>query len=261
MFDISHFKRGGMFKKIGENRRYQRIVDQILEAIFRGDLKPKDKLPSEHELAGTFGVSRITVREAIRYLEQFGFLEVRQGSTGGAYIKGVDLNDIAAQMGNVLRVGNITFPHLADARAYLESMILANLVSTEKVAECIKKMEENVEISEKHYKAKRNKKRIAANFEFHTLISEMTENPIIILMHKLIVNLSMAFFENVKPSIPMVEKTLSEHRQIAELLKEGKFQEASNLCGAHIKMVSQRIIDKSKKQSLLAKDIVRKVQE
>ena len=165
MFDISLLRGRYMFKKITENRRYQKIADQILEAIFRGDLKPKDKLPSEHELASIFGVSRITVREAIRYLEQFGFLEVRQGSMGGAYIKGVDLNDMAVQMGNVLKVGNITFPHLAEARAYLEGMILANLVPTESVSKWIKKLEENVEISEKHYKAKRNRKRIAANFE------------------------------------------------------------------------------------------------
>ncbi len=73
-----------MFKKIKQNRMFEVIVDQVFEAMLRGDLKPNDKLPSEKELGQIFGVSRVTVREAIRSLEQFGAIEVRQGSMGGA---------------------------------------------------------------------------------------------------------------------------------------------------------------------------------
>jgi GntR family transcriptional repressor for pyruvate dehydrogenase complex len=244
-----------VFKKVREARIYENIVDQVFEAILRGDLKSKDKLPSENELVKIFGVSRVTVREAIRHIEQLGVLEVRQGSMGGAYIKEVDLGDIAAQMANVLRVANVTFLHLAEARAALEQMILGKLVPSERVQDWVKKLDESVERAEDHLRKKEDRERTIANFEFHGFIAEMTENPIIILMHKIIVDLSIGFFENVKPSNSMIQKTLKAHRNITRLLEQGELQEAANLCGEHIREVSQRIVDKSKKQSLLRSKI------
>ncbi|RJR20076.1 MAG: FadR family transcriptional regulator [Desulfobacteraceae bacterium] len=246
-----------MFKKIKESRIYENIVDQVFEAILIGDLKPADKLPSENELVKIFGVSRVTVREAIRYLEQLGVLEVRQGSMGGAFVKEVDLGDIAAQMGNVLRMANVTFLHMAEARAVLEQMILGKLVHPDRTKEWVKKLLECVDRAEDHFRKKEHRERIRANFQFHGLIAELTGNPIVILMHKIIVDLSMVFFENVKPSTSMIMKTLEDHRHIAELLEQGKTQEAADICAEHIREVSGRIVDKSKTQSFLRSKIGR----
>ncbi|MBN1105250.1 MAG: FadR family transcriptional regulator [Deltaproteobacteria bacterium] len=240
-----------MFKKVREARIYENIVDQVLEAILRGDLKPEAKLPSENELVKIFGVSRVTVREAIRYLEQLGVLEVRQGSMGGAYIKQVDLGDIAGQMANVLRMANVTFLHLAEARAVLEQMILDKLIPPERVQGWVARLRDSVEMAEAHFRKKENRERIVANFGFHGLIAEMTENPIIILMHKIVVDLSIEFFGNVEPSAPMIKKTFQAHREIARLIEQGGLQQAATLCAEHIREVSKRIVDKSKKQSLL----------
>jgi len=246
-----------MFKKIKEARIYENIVDQVFEAILSGDLKPTDKLPSENELVKIFGVSRVTVREAIRYLEQLGVLEVRQGSTGGAFVKEVDLGDIAVQMGNVLRMANVTFLHMAEARAVLEQMILDKLVPPDRVQDWVTKLRECVDRAEDNFRKKEHRERTRANFQFHGLIAELTGNPIIILMHKIIVDLSIGFFENVKPSTSMIMKTLEDHRHIAELLGQGETQKASLLCAEHIREVSGRIVDKSKTQSLLRSKIGR----
>jgi DNA-binding FadR family transcriptional regulator len=242
---------GKVFKKVKENRIYENIVDQVYQAILRGDLKPKDKLPSENDLCTLFGVSRGTVREAIRYLEQLGTLEVRQGSTGGAYVKEVNLEDIALQMCNALRMANVTFLHMAEARASLERMILREMIPSQKVKNLIQVLEKNIEKASKCYKNKDDRGRLHANFEFHGLIAETTDNPIIILMHKIIVELSQGFFENVKPSTSIGENTLEHHRQIVELLKKGDIQAAADLCAEHIRKVSARIVDKSNLQSSL----------
>ena len=61
-----------MFQKIDQGRIYERIVDQILQSILSDELKPNDKLPSEKELGKIFGVSRGTIREAIRSLGLMG---------------------------------------------------------------------------------------------------------------------------------------------------------------------------------------------
>lgn len=57
----------------------QQVREQLLSAIERGDFPPGSKLPSERELCATFGVSRVSVREAIAGLEAMGLIMVQQG--------------------------------------------------------------------------------------------------------------------------------------------------------------------------------------
>jgi DNA-binding FadR family transcriptional regulator len=240
-----------MFKKIKQNRMFEEIVNQVFESMLRGDLKPNDKLPSEKELGQIFGVSRVTVREAIRSLEQFGAIEVRQGSMGGAYLKEMDIDAVVQQTVNAFRMTNITFQHLTEARSVLEETILGKLISSNNHDRNFKKLDESIVEAKKHFKNYKNRDRLRANFRFHSIIAEMTENPIIIFMHKLIVDFSFYFFENVEPSISMIEKTFIDHEKIVELLKQGEFENASNACSTHIMDVSAQIMEKSKKQSLI----------
>jgi len=240
-----------MFEKIKQNRMYEHIVEQILEAIFRGDLQQDDKLPSEKELGEIFGVSRVTVREAIRSLEQFGMIEVRQGSRGGAYVKTMNLDNVVGQMGNALRMTNITFPHLAMARACLEREILREMIPAKITPEDCDRLDRNIDRAEAHFKKNESSERLHANFEFHTLLAELTKNPIVILMHRIIVDLSTSFFENVVATPPMVEKTLGQHRRIVALLRENDFEGAGQTCFQHIQDASANIVEKSKQQSLL----------
>ena len=60
-------------------RLYEQMADQIKERIFNGELQEGDQLPNETELAERFGVSRTVVREAMKRLEQEGFVEVQRG--------------------------------------------------------------------------------------------------------------------------------------------------------------------------------------
>jgi DNA-binding FadR family transcriptional regulator len=59
--------------------RTQQVRDQLEAAIDRGDYRPGDRLPSERELVELLGVSRVSVREAIRSLEAIGLVEVQHG--------------------------------------------------------------------------------------------------------------------------------------------------------------------------------------
>ena len=80
-----------MFDSVKSNKVSQNITDQIRNAIFEGRLKPGDKLPSERELVEKFKVSKATLREALRSLEVLGFLEIRKGVSGGAFVTEVDM--------------------------------------------------------------------------------------------------------------------------------------------------------------------------
>ena len=73
-------------KKVVKSSVSQQVFDQLREQILSGSWKPGDKLPSENELAAQFGVSRVTVRNALQRLSGLGLLETRFGE--GSFIRG-----------------------------------------------------------------------------------------------------------------------------------------------------------------------------
>src|SRR3977135_4221077 len=84
-------------------RSFDHIVDQIRDAISSGGITPGERLPSERDLGATFGVSRTTLREALRALEAQGVLEIRTGSRGGAFVAEPSADLVAGALGNLLR--------------------------------------------------------------------------------------------------------------------------------------------------------------
>lgn len=72
-------------KPLTRSRLHEEIVTIIQKQIMNGTISPGSKLPSEREMADTFGVNRATVREALRKLEHLDLLEIRHGN--GLYVK------------------------------------------------------------------------------------------------------------------------------------------------------------------------------
>ena len=71
------------FKPLRSEKFAQEVANQIKASIFDGTYNLGDKLPSENDLAGMFGVSKVTIRQAVRILESSGILYTRQGIDGG----------------------------------------------------------------------------------------------------------------------------------------------------------------------------------
>src|SRR5690606_22570141 len=67
-------------RPIERRKLYEQVEDRLRDLIVSGQLKPGDRLPSEHELMERFGVGRPAVREALLTLERQGFLRLRSGS-------------------------------------------------------------------------------------------------------------------------------------------------------------------------------------
>jgi len=65
-------------RPINSKSMVQQVIDQLTNAMIDRELRPGDKLPTEMELAASFGVGRNTVREAIKILISFGVLEIRR---------------------------------------------------------------------------------------------------------------------------------------------------------------------------------------
>lgn len=243
------------FKSVKRNRKYEDIVGQIQEAILTNDLKSGDKLPSEKELGKIFDVSRSTVRESIRSLEQLGIVEVRQGSLGGSYIKKIDMDAAVEQMANVLRMTDVTFQQLAEARAVLEGSLIRNLQSSPISAEDFDRLAKNIAMAEDYYRSNKNDERLHANFAFHVMIVRLVGNPALSIMHSLITTLSLKFYTSVKSSREMCETSMDYHKAILRLIKDNNFDKASEVCVRHIQDTTASVIEKSHHQSLFVKNL------
>ncbi len=109
------------FTPIRQARASGEIVSQIERAIFGGEVAPGDRLQSERELAEQFGVSRITVRDALRVLEARGLIRVRVGATGGAFVAESNVDRVAESISTMIRLKRMTLSELAEARKVIEA--------------------------------------------------------------------------------------------------------------------------------------------
>jgi GntR family transcriptional repressor for pyruvate dehydrogenase complex len=110
-----------VFSPIKPTRASSDVIAQIRAAILSGRVKSGDRLPTERELAQQFGVSRVTVRDALRALEASGLVRVKVGGQGGPYVAEPDISLLSASLGTHLRLRGTTFRELAEARLALET--------------------------------------------------------------------------------------------------------------------------------------------
>ena len=98
----------------------QLVADEIRASIVTGRLAPGDDLPVERDLIERFGVSRPTVREALRILETERLVEVTRGERGGARIIGPSLALASHAVGMVLQAQGTTLADVQEARQIFE---------------------------------------------------------------------------------------------------------------------------------------------
>ncbi|SFB51080.1 transcriptional regulator, GntR family [Amycolatopsis marina] len=84
---ISHSARTAMFAPLDQTGRVEAVTRRLVDAITLGLLSDAEQLPSETELASQFGVSTVTVREALMALRQQGLVETRRGRSGGSFVR------------------------------------------------------------------------------------------------------------------------------------------------------------------------------
>lgn len=75
-----------VFRPIRTGNAFEETVERVLHAIKLGVVTAGERLPAERELAVRLGVSRVTLREALRVLEQAGYVESHRGRTGGTFV-------------------------------------------------------------------------------------------------------------------------------------------------------------------------------
>ncbi|NIZ11703.1 FadR/GntR family transcriptional regulator [Pseudooceanicola sp. HF7] len=106
----------------------RQVADEIHGAILDGRLKADDRLPGEEELATRFGVSRPTVREALKRLAALNLIHSRRGPTGGNFVKRPELSELVESQATsamlMVGMGAFDIDELIEARLETQALCL-----------------------------------------------------------------------------------------------------------------------------------------
>jgi DNA-binding FadR family transcriptional regulator len=115
-----------IFSPVRAERVSQLIEEQLKEAIITNHYRAGDKLPSERELADMSSASRSSIREAIRSLERSGFVVVKKGVQGGAFVvqKG-NSKPMVDYLRDMMRLRQVSLEEILQARVIIEPEVAA----------------------------------------------------------------------------------------------------------------------------------------
>lgn len=241
------------FKALERPRAFEEILIQIERAIASEELAPGDKLPSERELAETFGVSRSSVREALRVLEMFGVVVARRGT--GADAGSTVATSAGAGLVSALRMHSallrIPPPDLVDIRILFEAYAAgraAELETDEKLTplrELVAKMEDAPSPEVFH----------GLDTDFHVTLGALSENVLLpVLMEALRGSMEremLAGYSRMEDWEPVRRQLIEEHSNIVDEIAAGDPEAAEELLRRHILRFYERVLgDEPPRESL-----------
>ena len=210
------------WKVVRPTRASDEIAAQLRRAVFDGSLKPGDSLGSENDLAARFGVSRLSVREAMRSLEARGIIEMRLGPKGGPYVAHGDPHRFAEALAVQLRLVGVRMAEVLDALAGLEQMA-ARLAAENATPADLELLESLVQPGRSLGHAAR------AGRRFHEAVAEASHNPVVIAT---LIAVREAG-ERQQPSQPEVEHFHKYHQSIFEAIRGRDAESAAALAFKH----------------------------
>lgn len=157
-------------------RAFEEVAEQIKEVILGRKLGHGDRLPSERSLAEQFQVGRLTIREALRTLETKGFIEIKKGSGGGAFVGTGNVGAVTSIIKDNFILEGLTSDQITEARAALECAAVDSAIAraTEEDLECIEQhicdLEQGMDDPEMGLEL------IPKMIHFHVLIAEASHN-------------------------------------------------------------------------------------
>ena len=236
-----------MFNSVRSNKISEHIIEQIRNAIFEARLKPGDKLPPEKALIETFHVSKTTLREALRSLEILGFLEIRKGVSGGAFVTEVDMKKARDSFTNFLLFKNLSLSNLSEVRLILEPYVAekAALVITEEDLKRLEKLNKECDYVLKNNIPIESRKN---EIEYHRIIGSISGNPILMFILDFVENLLIDTKEILQPDKEFSQKVLNAHKRIYKALAERDPKRAREEMIKHVREVEKDLITLQKKR-------------
>jgi GntR family transcriptional repressor for pyruvate dehydrogenase complex len=220
----------------------EKIVTRLLNLIREKQLRPGDRLPPERELAPLMGVSRPSLREALRALSVMKVVENHQGS--GTYITSLKPELFVDHLDFIFTVNDATFLDLFEARKVIEVGLVALAAKSigagqlECLDDCLKRSTASVEDPETF---------LQTDLELHGHILEAAHNRTLALFMQSINQINTASRRRTNRLPEVRRQTLKDHRAIVAALKAHDPERAARAMHAHLDHVETKLKADAKK--------------
>jgi len=186
------------YELVQTSRAFEEVMAQLRRLVLQGHLKPGDRLPAERDLAVRLGVSRNTIREALRGLEMAGVLELRKGAHGGAFLVAPDGGTVSTGLQDMFQLGGVTPAQLTEARMHITAAVVR--VACERIREeDIQEMERSVEEAKQAGKEGDFVLRSRINLRFHRILARSTDNPVFVAIIEGLLAIMEHFIDTIGP--------------------------------------------------------------
>ena len=221
------------FEAIRKNKVYEEVAKQI-ERLILQKLHPGDKLPAERELAEMFGVSRSSIRDAMRSLELVGLVEPRQGA--GTVVREISTDLLITPISNVIAHKRQLVDELLDFRKMLEPPLAARAASHASIQQ-IHEMEEI--LRRQGEKLSRGDLPIEEDSEFHYAIAMASGNSVVLKVLDVVMDLLRESRARSLQRAGRPQKSVAGHRRILTAIKRHDAAAAETAMRQHLQDIEQ----------------------
>jgi len=223
-----------LVEPIRKTRVAEEIADRIRVLILDGTLPTGQPLPGERLLAERFGVSRGSIRDALRMLETIGLLEVRHGQ--GTFPRELDVNRLVAPLASVLSYRHDLRDELLDVRRMFEPAV-ARAAALRVTDDDLADLQRIVETQRRKLKAGRSA--IVEDTAFHAVLARATRNRAVVRIMETLNNLLIESRTLTLKQKGRPERSIRGHEAVVEALRRRDPEAAAQAMHTHIDQIAE----------------------
>lgn len=220
-------------------REYQKVIDYLYKLIESGQLTVGERLPTERTLAETLSISRNSIREAIRSLENMGIIESRAGS--GNYIVNKISGTVSEMLNMMMLLKQIDREEVCSFRRNLDKAVCFTIIESGLSEEYSEKLSEALTAEQN---ADTLEEQNNCDYDFHYTLIMATQNGLWISIAEAVISIYRRWInECLHNASKDIRDSLTEaHRHIFETLKNGNKLDCETWINRHYDIVENEII-------------------
>ena len=207
------------------------VARRIADDILAQDLQPGATLPPERELTAAYGVSRGTLREALRILEANGIIAVVTGPGGGPVVQPIRPDALTRNLSLLLRLSGTPLAGVVEARLALEPLT-ASLAAERATEEDVERLQEVVE--QMATTVDNEESFLRLNRQFHEEIAKISRNSVLGFFAATLSSINDGHAAGVHYSTARMKGVNASHRRIADAIRDRDPKRAANEGKIHL---------------------------
>jgi GntR family transcriptional repressor for pyruvate dehydrogenase complex len=235
-----------------EPKMANRVAAVLRRMFIRGEIAQGTMLPPESELMERFGVSRPTLREALRVLESESLIEVQRGVHGGARVTPPQRETLARYAGLILEYDGVTLKDVYEARVTLETPMVVQLAKDRSPA-VIAELEEIIEREET---LEPGGAAVDQLTDFHAAIARLSGNQTLSVVSSMLHHIIEKANRSLQPTKgtraeQAVRRSAKTHRMLLDLIKTGEAEKAGELWKKHLQKAEEFVLTGSEMSTVV----------